>query len=111
MYYGCVQGGHLIREARRRAGLTQRELAARVGTTQSAIARIEAGDSSPSLERVVRLVRACGFDLDLRVVPLDEDAWTLAEQGLRLSPDERLNRLLSGIELLEEGRRARMEDG
>ena len=111
MYDRPVQGGQLIREARRRAGLTQRELAARVGTTQSAIARIEAGDSAPSLERVVRLVRACGFDLNLRVVPLDEDAWTLAEQGLRLSPDERLNRLLSGIELLEQGRRARTEDG
>jgi transcriptional regulator with XRE-family HTH domain len=106
-----VQGGHLVREARRRAGLTQRELAARVGTTQPAIARIESGDSAPSFERIVRLVRACGFDLDIRVVPLDEDGWTLAEQGQRLSPDERLDRLLAGIELLEAGRRVRTEDG
>jgi transcriptional regulator with XRE-family HTH domain len=103
-------GGQVVREARRRAGLTQRELAARTGTSQPAIARIEAGDSLPSLERVLRLVRACGFDLDVRVVPLDEDAWTLAEQGLRLTPDERLDRLLAGVELLEVGRRARGED-
>jgi transcriptional regulator with XRE-family HTH domain len=106
-----MQAGHLVREARRRAGLTQRELAARVGTTQPAIARIESGDSAPSFERIVRLVRACGFDLGIRVVPLDEDAWTLAEQGRRLSPDERLDRLLAGIDLLEAGRQARTEDG
>ncbi len=102
-----MQGGHLIREARLRGGLTQRQLAARVGSTQSAIARLESGASSASFERVVRLVRACGFDLDIHVVPLDEDAWTLAEQGERLSPDERLDRLLAGVELLEAGRRAR----
>lgn len=106
-----MHGGDLVREARRRAGLTQRELAARVGTTQPAIARIESGRSAPSFERILRLVRACGLDLDIRVVPLDEDAWTLAEQGRRLSPDERLDRLFAGIELLEAGRRLRTEDG
>jgi transcriptional regulator with XRE-family HTH domain len=107
----CVQGSHLVREARRRAGMTQRELAARAGTTQPAIARIESGESAPSLERIVRLVRACGFDLDIRVVPLDEDAWTLAEQGQRLTPDQRLDRLLAGVELLGVGGRAGTEDG
>ena len=106
-----MQGGQLVREARRRAGLTQRELGTRVGTTQSAIARIESGDSAPSFERVVQLVRACGFDLSVRVVPLDEDAWTLAEEGQPLTPDQRLDRLLAGIELLEAGRRARGEKG
>lgn len=105
-----MQSGHLLREARRRAGLTQRELAARAGTTQPAIARIESGASEPSLERLVRLVRTCGLDLDIHVVPLDEDAWTLAEQGQGLTPDERLDRLLSGVELLEAGRRARTEE-
>lgn len=105
-----MHAGQFIREARLRAGLTQRELAARAGTSQSAIARIESGSTSPSFDRVMRLVRACGFDLDIHVVPLDEDLWTLAEQGERLSPDERLDRLLAGAELLEAGRRARSED-
>lgn len=106
-----MHGAHIVREARRRAGLTQRELAGRVGTTQPGIARIESGDSAPSFDRIVRLVRACGFDLDIRVVPLDEDAWSVAEQGRSLSPDERLDRLLVGIELLEAGRDARTEEG
>ena len=43
---------HLIREARRRARLTQSELAMRAGTTQSAVARWEAGRSLPSLEKL-----------------------------------------------------------
>ncbi len=105
-----MQGGHIVREARRRAGLSQRELAGRVGTTQPAIARVESEDSAPSFDRILRLVRACGFDLDIRVVPLDDDAWSIAEQGRSLSPDERLDRLLVGIELLEDGRRARTEE-
>jgi transcriptional regulator with XRE-family HTH domain len=105
----AMKSGNLIREARRRAGLTQRELAARAGTTQPVIARIESGRSTPSLERLVRLVRACGFDLDIRVVPLDEDAWTLAEQGRHMTPDQRLDRLLAGVELLEAGHEARGE--
>lgn len=78
-----------------------------MGTTQPAIARIESGGSSPSFERTLHLVRACGFDLAVRVVPLDEDAWTLAEQSERLTPDQRLDRLLDGLELLEAGRRSR----
>jgi transcriptional regulator with XRE-family HTH domain len=65
-----VDGSELVREARKRAGLTQAELAARVGTTQSAIARLERG-TSLTLERVIRLVRACGYDLQVRL----DDAW------------------------------------
>jgi transcriptional regulator with XRE-family HTH domain len=59
--------GSLVREARRRAGLTQAQLAERVGTTQSAIARVERGASSPTLARVRELVVACGLELRLRL--------------------------------------------
>ncbi len=54
---------HLIREARRRARLTQSELAMRAGTTQSAVARWEAGRSLPSLEKLQELVECCGLSL------------------------------------------------
>lgn len=89
----------MVREARRRAGLTQRQLAQRAGVTQPTVARIEAGEVAASLERIVELVRAAGFDLDIRVVPLDEDGFALAEQNLARSPDERLDALLSALEL------------
>lgn len=82
--------------------MTQRRLAARAGVSQPTIARIERGDVSPSLERLVDLVRATGLDLDIRVVPLDEDALALAEQNLRRSPDERLDALLAALELSAE---------
>ncbi len=56
-----------IREARSRANLTQEELAERLGTTQSAIARWEKGDVSPRLDTFEKLATACG--LTLRLVP------------------------------------------
>ena len=55
--------GHLVRRARRRAGLTQADLAARVATTQSAVARWETGGATPSLETLRGIIEACGFEL------------------------------------------------
>ncbi|HET8526229.1 MAG TPA: helix-turn-helix transcriptional regulator [Actinomycetota bacterium] len=104
-----IKGGQFVREARRRAGLSQRELASRAGTKQSSIARIERNRSSPSLQRVVELVRACGLDLEIHVVPLDEDAWTLAEQTLRLTPDERVRRMMATLRLQQAMERVKDE--
>lgn len=83
-------GNDLVREARKRAGLTQRELAERAGTTQSAIARIETGHSTPSFDTVLRLVRLCGLDLDVMLVERDESDWVQMSRLLDLSPDERV---------------------
>ncbi|MEX2525143.1 MAG: helix-turn-helix transcriptional regulator [Gammaproteobacteria bacterium] len=47
-------------EARSRAGLTQGELAKRMGTTQSAIARIEGGKINPSVDMLRRYAKATG---------------------------------------------------
>lgn len=58
--------GELIRAARTEAGLTQRQLAERVGTTQSAVARWEAGGDIPRLDKFDQILRACGIELDLR---------------------------------------------
>jgi transcriptional regulator with XRE-family HTH domain len=62
----------LLKEARNRAGLTQRELARRAGTSQAMVARIERGQQSPSVATLERLVRACG--LELRIETAGEDA-------------------------------------
>jgi len=62
-----MRGHELVREARRRADLSQEELATRAGTTQSAIARLERGGSAPAFDRVVDLVAACGLELRVAV--------------------------------------------
>ena len=60
----------LVREvigARVRAGLTQEQLAQRMGTTQSAIARLEGGRSSPSIKTLKKLAEATGSRLLVRL--------------------------------------------
>ena len=99
--------GQYLREARLRAGMTQKTVAERAGVSQPLVARIERGAVEPTFGRLLGLVRACGFDLDVRVVPLDEDAWTLVERGASATPDERLDRMLAGLDLFEAGREAR----
>ncbi len=53
----------LAHRLRTDAGLTQSELAERMGTTQSAIARMEGGGSRPSFETLEKLAAAVGADL------------------------------------------------
>ncbi|MBA3690014.1 MAG: helix-turn-helix transcriptional regulator [Actinobacteria bacterium] len=95
-----------VREARRRAGLTQRELATLVGTTQSALARIESGATEPSLARVAALIRACGFDLRPTIAVIDDDDWSLAADNLRLDLDARVRTHQAAVRFVEAGRRA-----
>ena len=109
-YDACVDAGQILREARLRAGLTQRRLAQLAGVSQPTIARVESAEIQPTFDRLLQLVRACGLDLDVRVVPLDEDAWTLVERGAASTPDERLDRAIAGAALRAEGR-SRDADG
>ena len=63
----------MIYEARTAAGLTQRALAARVGTQPSVIARLEeAAVDSDALFLLHRIAAALGHALDMRLVPLPE---------------------------------------
>lgn len=57
----------LIREAREAAGLTQAELAERLGTTQSAVARLESGRSAPTVATLDRVAAALGLRLSVRL--------------------------------------------
>jgi len=63
----------MIREARIQAGLTQAELAAQLGLSQSAIAKLERAGSNPTVERLDRTLRATGHRLQL-IAP----AWSTA---------------------------------
>ncbi|MDR2334352.1 MAG: helix-turn-helix domain-containing protein [Burkholderiaceae bacterium] len=56
--------------ARTRAGLTQADVAARMGTTQSVIARIEGGKATPSLRSVQRYAEAIGCRAVVRLESL-----------------------------------------
>jgi transcriptional regulator with XRE-family HTH domain len=102
-------GPELVREARKRAGLTQAELARRVGTSQPAIARIEAGRSQPSFDRVVELLRACGFDLLVHLEPAEASDWAQARELLGLTPDERVAQNAAGLAFADELRAAYRE--
>ena len=53
--------------ARTRAGLTQADVAARMGTTQSTVARLESGRRQPSLRTVQRYARAVGCRAVVRI--------------------------------------------
>ncbi|MFN2383783.1 MAG: helix-turn-helix transcriptional regulator [Gemmatimonadota bacterium] len=94
----------LIREGRRRAGMTQAELAKRVATTQSAVARWEAGHARPPLETLQRIVRACGLELRLGLEPIDENEIGVLERNLALNPTERLDQLVRAVDFLRAGR-------
>jgi len=59
--------GQLLRTARERAGLSQAELAARAGTTQSVISVYEADRRKPSLATLSSLVAATGYRLDVQL--------------------------------------------
>lgn len=59
----------LLRSARERSGLTQRALAERAGTSQSVIARIELGSSSPTVGTLNRLLEATGHHIETSLVP------------------------------------------
>lgn len=68
--------GNLIKLAREETGLSQRALARRAKTSQAAISAYEAGRRSPTLETLVRIVRAAGLDLRIRLEPQDDhDVW------------------------------------
>lgn len=101
-----MRGNHLIREARKRAGLTQTELAVRVGTTQSAIARLERGMGKPTMQRISELVEACGLELQVRLVPADDHDWSMVADNASLDTEERVMRALASIRLAEEVRAA-----
>lgn len=112
----ATMAASLMREARTRAALSQRQLAQRAGTAPSVVARIELGETSPTFQTLERLVAAAGFDLAVELVPrtradLVVDAYkhdidrSLLRENLSKSPDERLKGLDALRRLAQEARR------
>lgn len=59
-------------QARTSANLTQKQVAKRMGTTQSVVARMESGNPLPSLKSVVRYAAAVNSKIDLKLVQADK---------------------------------------
>ncbi len=81
----------LLRETRLRSGLTQAQLAARMGTTQSAIARMERAGANPTVGWLDRAMRAMGRHIELTSRASDVDE-SLIASNLALTPAERVAR-------------------
>jgi transcriptional regulator with XRE-family HTH domain len=92
-----MTSGTLIRQARTRAGLSQEELGQRSGRDRAQIARWERDTVMPSLETLRELLHACGFDLDLSLIPYrgpDAQLEARLGKGLERTPQERLQTML-----------------
>ena len=109
LYYG-MNVFSVIQKTRQRAGLTQADLAQRVGTTQSAISRLENGRVRPSIETIERLAKACGATLELRL-RTPEAPTAEFESNLSLTPAGRLDQLIRAVQFVVEGRRAMVRRG
>src|ERR1035437_7422929 len=88
-----MRGGDYVVMARRRAGLTQRQLAERLGLRQATIARWERGDRGVSLNDVEVVARTCGLQLDAHLLVEDRSWWPQIAMQLELDPLERVRRL------------------
>lgn len=86
-----MSAAQLLREVRRRHGLTQQQLAARARTSQAAISRIERGLVSPSAATIGRLLHLMGEELELQARAVD---WghdpELLRRNLAKTPDARV---------------------
>jgi transcriptional regulator with XRE-family HTH domain len=98
----------LLREARRSAGLTQADLARRLGISQAAVAKLERPGANPTVDTLDRALWATGHRLALDAQPrsagVDE---SLIRRQLELSPAERIH----GIESMYAQMRALAEAG
>jgi transcriptional regulator with XRE-family HTH domain len=94
-----MHGGTVIRQSRRRAGISQRELAARLGTKQSVVARWESRATSPTVESVSAVAAACGLALEFRLIPVDADLERVLTEQLRRTPAERVASVVNLVRL------------
>lgn len=95
-----MTAAQIIREARLKAGLTQTELASRLGRERAQVARWETGGQEPSFANLRAAVEACGFALDVTIVeraPTPELDAEL-EASVPQAPQQRVQALLEKLE-------------
>ena len=85
-----MKAARLLREARRRAGMSQRDLARVTGMPQPAIARIERGAVTPGLDTLERLLAGVGMTIEVVPRPGIGVDRSLIRAALALMPEERI---------------------
>ena len=98
----------LLREARTRAGLSQRQLAKRAGTAQSVVARIERGQTSPTWDTLERLLAAADCAVNPQVEPrvvVEPQMLDDVPRILALTPEQRLEEVANVSRFLANARR------
>ncbi len=102
--------GRLLRDARRRAGVSQRQLAIRTGIAQPSLSRIENGRESPSFERFAACMEALGFEPSVELHELAgsrADPVHLAAET-QMTPAQRLESLFEWMRFGDRLGRARL---
>jgi predicted transcriptional regulator len=113
--YGIVSPGELVKRRRSEHGLSQRELAYRAGTSQSAIARIEGGDEDITWKRLTAILAAMGDQpvLESKRLQSRYDIHDLMRERA-MSPEVRLESAVNfnrfGSELAIAGAKARAKN-
>jgi transcriptional regulator with XRE-family HTH domain len=94
-----VTSAQIIREARLKAGLTQSELADRLGRERGQVARWEIGGQEPSFENLRAVVEACGFVLRAEIAEREETPDLDAEltESVPQAPQQRVQALLDRV--------------
>jgi transcriptional regulator with XRE-family HTH domain len=85
-----MKASSLLRTARRQAGISQRKLASRAKVPQASVSRIERGVVSPSVDTLDRLLKECGFEVDVAPKASEGVDRTLIVERLKLSPRHRV---------------------
>jgi transcriptional regulator with XRE-family HTH domain len=94
-----MTAAQIIREARLKAGLTQSELAERLGRERAQVARWEIGGQEPSFENLRAAVEACGFVLKLEIAEREQDSVLDAEleESVLQAPQQRVQTMLDRL--------------
>ncbi len=94
-----MTAAQVIREARLRAGLTQAELAARIGRERAQVARWEIGAQEPSFANLRSVVEACGFAFRIEIAEREETPELDAELIVSVpqAPQQRVQALLERL--------------
>lgn len=88
----------LLRQARQRSGLSQRELARAADVPRSTIARIESGQMQPTVPMLQKILIAAGWEMRIRLEPYDSHNDVL--DALAAADPDRARRAKAGADSL-----------